>query len=160
MFQIGDKIFYPMHGAGIIEKIEEKEMLGERQKYYIFNMPHRNMKCMIPIEKIGNLSIRKVVDHETLDQVFKNLQQGEPDPSIQRHQRYNIYFNKIKTGNIFDCAEVIRDLMKISKEKTLSSNDKALLNTARQIFVSEIVLVKDIDEETANQLIDNLVYQI
>lgn len=157
MFQIGDKIFYPMHGAGVIEQIEEKEMLGEKQKYYIFNMPHRNMQCMIPIGKTEKLSIREVVDNETLDKVFHTLREGEPDTNVHRHQRYNIYLNKMKTGDIFDCAEVIRDLVSIGKDKTLSSNDKTMLNTARQILVSEVVLVKGIDEETANELIDDII---
>lgn len=157
MFQIGDKIFYPMHGAGIIEQIEEKEMLGKKQKYYIFNMPHRNMQCMIPIGNTKNLAIREVVDDKTLEEVFKTLQEGKPDTSIHRHQRYNIYLNKMKTGDIFDCAEVIRDLVYISKDKNLSSNDKTMLNTARQILVSEVVLVKNIDEETANELIDDII---
>ena len=157
MFQIGDKILYPMHGAGVIEEIEEKEMLGEKQQYYIFNMPHRNMQCMIPIGKTENLSIREVVDNETLEEVLKNLQHGEPDTSVNRHQRYNIYLNKMKTGDIFECAEVIRDLMYIGKSKSLSSNDKSILNTARQILISEVVLVRNIDEETANELIDGVI---
>lgn len=155
MFQIGDKIFYPMHGACIVEAIEEKEILGEKQLYYILNMTLRNMQVMIPMGKTDNLEIREVVDSDILENVLATFQQGEPGPTVnpyQRRQRINM--DKMKSGDIYEGAEVIRDLMSLSKNKKLGMQDKNMLDNARQMLISELVLVKGIAKEQAANLLN------
>lgn len=157
LFQAGDKIMYPMHGAGIIQAIEEKEILGDKQCYYVINIPVGNLQVMIPVGKASDLGIRLIVDLMALDDILSNSTKEEVDPSLQWNQRYRIYMNKMKTGNIHDGAEVIRDLAYKSKNKTLNAAEKGVLNQARQILISELVLVKEISENQAANLLDQMI---
>ena len=146
LFQIGDKVVYPMHGAGIIEAIEEKEILGEKQKYYVMKMPVGNMQVMIPMANVSTLGLRQVVDTDSLEMVLDILK-----------DRYRKNMDKIKTGDIYEVARVVRDLMRREKEKGLSTGERKMLDNARQILISELVLVKEIDQEQANHLLDKVV---
>lgn len=157
MFQIGDKVVYPMHGAGIIEAIEEKEILGEKQKYYVMKMPVGNMQVMIPIANVSNLGLRQVVDTEALEMVLEILKDERQDLTSSWNHRYRKNMDKIKTGDIYEVARVVRDLMRREKEKGLSTGERKMLDNARQILISEFVLVKEIDMEQANHLLDKVV---
>ena len=142
MFEIGDKIVYPMHGAGIIEAIEEKEILGERRNYYVLRMPIGEMKVMVPINNADVVGIRPVIDSEEVGQVFRVLQAEDSPMSTNWNRRYRHNMEKIKTGNIFELAEVVRNLSVRDKEKGLSTGEKKMLDNARQILLSELVLAK------------------
>lgn len=161
MFQIGDKILYPLYGAGIVEGIEEKEVLGENQLYYILNIPHINMKVMVPINKSSDLNIREVVEPEIMDEVLQNLNKGVTDPVIYDNKRSCSEINKqrIKSGDIFKATEIIRDLTRKSKrnKNKLGLDDANMLNTARQILASEVVQVKGITQEQAVTLLNNVI---
>ncbi len=156
MFQIGDKIFYPMQGGCVIMAIEEREILGETQQYYIMNILHRNMQVLIPVDKIQTLGIRNIVEPEQLDNVLTTFYDGETDTSCRDNQRYRRDINKLKTGDIYEGAEVIRDLMRISHKKKLGITDKNMLDNARQILLSEVMLVKGIELEQASDLLDQV----
>ncbi len=155
MFQIGDKVLYPMHGAGIIEAIEEREILGNKQLYYVMNI--RSMQVMFPMGT--TLGIRPIVDSNILDDVINNFHYGESDTSLNPNQRYRSNMNKIRTGDIYQGAEVIRDLLRMGKKRALATGDKAMLDNAQQILLSELILVKGIPQEQAldlfNQVINN-----
>ncbi|MDO7787500.1 CarD family transcriptional regulator [Desulforamulus aquiferis] len=155
MYHIGDKVLYPMHGAGIIDAIEEKEILGNKQLYYVMNI--RNMQVMFPME--SDMRIRPLVDSNILDDVFMTFNDGESDLSLKPNQRYRSNMNKMRSGDIYQGAEVIRDLILMSKKRNLSTGDKTMLENAIQILISELVLVKGIEEEQAvdllNQVINN-----
>jgi CarD family transcriptional regulator len=155
LFQIGDKIVYPMHGAGVIDAFEEKEILGEKQFYYVMNI--RNMQVMVPREKTSGLGIRQVVDLDILESVLKDFNLEESDTTLNHNQRYRINMNKMKSGDIFEGAQVIRDLMRIGKKKTIGTGDKMMLDNARQILISELVLVKGIDQEQAVDLLNQFI---
>ncbi|WP_078554008.1 CarD family transcriptional regulator [Bacillus alkalicellulosilyticus] len=154
MYQIGDKIVYPMYGAGVIKDIEEKEILGETRSYYIFQMDHSNMQVMIPQGKTDGLGIRGVVDSDTLEQVLEIIFDGEPDLSVNRHQRYHLNVKKLKSGDIFENAQVIRDLVYLRKQQKISTQDKSLLDNALQILTSELILVKGLTEEQATEMLN------
>ena len=147
MFKIGDKIVYPMHGAGIIEGIEEKEILGDKRQYYVLRMPIGDMKVMIPISNVESIGIRKVIAGEEVRDVFNVLQQEDSPMSTNWNRRYRSNMEKIKSGNIYDLAEVVRNLTSRDKEKGLSTGEKKMLDSARQILLSELVLAKDGEEE-------------
>ncbi|MGD8188374.1 CarD family transcriptional regulator [Brevibacillus ginsengisoli] len=153
MFKIGDKIFYPNHGAGVIHSIEEKEFLGEKHLYYVLNMLLKGLQIMVPVEKMSNLGIRLVVKLDTLDNVLAMFNEEEPDLTINSTQRHRINLDKLKRGDIYEGAEVIRDLVCIGKKKVLGAGDKMMLDSAREILLSELALVKGIEKEQASLLL-------
>lgn len=153
MFEVGDKIYYPMHGAGVIEAIEEKEILGEKQLYYIMKMSFRKIQLMIPMEKTSSLKLRPLVDTQTLEDVLACFHEGETDSTINKTQRYRNNILKLKSGDIYEGVQVIRDLSRLNKKKSLGTDDKAILNQAQQFLISELVFVKGIKEEQAAELL-------
>ena len=158
MFQVGDKIFYPMHGAGIIEAVEEKEVLGNNKLYYILNIPGVKLQIMIPTDNVTNLGIRQIVAPEILENVLNSFNHGDTDPSIFEDQRYCRDMNKkkIKTGDIYKGTEIIRDLTRKSQRNKLGAEDINMLNSAREIFVSELMQVKGVPRDQAVHLLDNV----
>jgi len=154
LFKIGDKVVYPMHGAGVIEAIEEKEVLGEKRLYYILRLPVGDMKVMIPISNGKEVGLRGVVDQEGVKKVIHILRQQSSSMSTNWNRRYRANLEKIKSGNIYEVAEVVRNLVKRDREKGLSSGERKMLENARQILISELVLATELEEEKAQLLID------
>ncbi|PFQ40473.1 transcription factor YdeB [Bacillus cereus] len=146
MFQIGDNIVYPMHGAGIIEAIEEKEFSGKKQQYVVIKMSISNMQVMIPTGKILNSNIRPVIDILALKHIIHIFHHEESCKSLPWKQRHKVNTDKIKTGEIQEGAEVVRDLMRMKKEKALNTSEKKLLDDAYKFLVSELELIKGITE--------------
>nr|WP_262383011.1 CarD family transcriptional regulator [Bacillus infantis] len=146
LFQIDDNVVYPMHGVGIIKAIEEKEVLGEKQQYYVIKMLVGNMEVMIPAGKIVNSGIRPVTDIIALKQLMNIFQNGETDRLLPWKQRFKVNMDKIKTGKIQECTEVVRDLMRMKKEKALNTSERQMLNNAHEILISELGLMKGITE--------------
>lgn len=154
MFQIGDRILYPMHGAGIIEAIEEKEILGEKQDYYVIKMPIGDMHIMVPMGKEDDLGIRLTVDMETLNKAMLIFHREDSDSALPWNQRNRINMDKMKTGDIQDGAEVVRDLLGRSKIKVLNTSERRMLDIAKKILVSEVALVKGFSEIQATDLLN------
>src|SRR3954471_425239 len=146
LFQIGDNIVYPMHGAGIIKAIEEKEISGEKQQYYVIKMLIANMQVMIPTGKILSSNIRPITDIIALKHIIHIFQHGESDRLLPWKQRYKVNTDKVKTGKIQEGAEVVRDLMRMKKEKALNSSEKTMLDNAHGFLMSELGLIKGITE--------------
>lgn len=157
MFDIGDRIVYPMHGAGIIVAIEEREILDEKKKYYIMKMPIGDMKVMVPVDNVGDIGIREIVENDDIDRVFAVLSGNQTKMPQNWNRRYRINMDKIKSGNIFEIASVVRNLMIRDREKGLSTGERKMLNSAKQMLVSEIVLAKDIDQDETERLIDEAI---
>lgn len=142
MFNVGDKIVYPMHGAGVIESIEEREILGQKQNYYVMKMPVGDMRVMIPTHNVDGIGIREVIDRHDVDKVFEILQDQSINVTNNWNKRYRENMTKIKSGNIYEVADVVRTLMIREREKGLSTGERKMLNSARQILISELVLAK------------------
>ena len=157
MFVIGDRIVYPMHGAGIIEQIEEKKILGESRKYYILKVPCGDMKIMIPIESCNEIGVRAIISVQEVNEVIQVLAAESSEMSNNWNRRYRENMEKLKTGDIYNVAEVVRNLMRTDKEKKLSTGEKKMLSNAKQILISEIILVKGIDQNTAEDIINSSV---
>lgn len=155
MFVIGDRIVYPMHGAGIIEEIEEKLILGESRKYYILKVPCGDMKIMIPVESCREIGVRSIISMEEINTVIEVLSAESSEMSNNWNRRYRENMEKLKTGDIFNVAEVVRNLMRTDKDKKLSTGEKKMLSNAKQILISEIILVQGVDHETAEDIIDS-----
>ena len=153
MFNVGDKVVYPMHGAGIIEAIETKEILGKVKQYYVLQMPIGDMKVMIPVSSVDEAGLRQVIDIETVQQVLDVLRKKRVASTANWNRRYRAHLEKIKTGDIFAIAEVVRNLTCRDKEKGLSTCERKMLDTAKQILVSELALAKDLDHDGAMNLL-------
>lgn len=157
MFNVGDKVVYPMHGAGIIEAIEEKEILGEKKNYYIMRIPIGDMKVMIPMDNVDEIGLRDVVDDKAIDLVLGILRDDQTDMSTNWNRRYRANLDKIKSGDIYEIADVVRNLMIRDSEKGLSTGERKMLDNAKQILISELVLAKELNQEEAFALLDNII---
>ena len=157
MFNIGEKIVYPMHGAGVIKSIEEREILGEKRNYYIMKMPIGDMQVMIPLDQMEEIGIRKVIDFKEIKNVLDVLASETTKMHKNWNRRYRANMELIKTGDIYEIAEVVRNLTLRDKEKGLSTGERKMLSNARQILISEIVLVAEISEEEAIDLIEEVI---
>lgn len=157
MFNIGDKVVYPMHGAGIIESIEEKDILGKKEKYYVMKMPVGDMKVMIPTEKAEDIGMRSIINTSETDKIFRDLSTPGSDMSNNWSKRYKENFDKIKSGNVYEVTDVVKNLIQRDKEKGLSTGEKKMLNSAKQILISEIMLANGIDKDEVERKIVNTV---
>ena len=153
MFNVGDKIVYPMHGAGTIDSIEEKNILGEKQSYYILKMPGE-VKVMIPTAKAEEVGVRNIINKDSADKVFGILAQDETEMEKNWNKRYRDNMEKMKSGDIYEIADVVRNLSFKQKEKGLSTGEKKMLNNAKQILVSELVLAEHASQEEIEEEVE------
>lgn len=161
MFSIGEKIVYPLHGAGVVEAIEEKEILGKKKKYYVMRVFSGNMTVLIPVDNCEEIGVRQVIDKVEAKKVVEYFK-TEPlydDDNWNRRQRENMI--KLKSGDIYKVLDVLKDLLYRDKLKGLSTSERKALVNARQIIVSELVMsgfagVEDI-ELIMDSIIDGLI---
>jgi len=156
MFKIGDKVVYPMHGAGIIEAIEDREFMGRVQAYYVMKLPFGGMKVMIPLNNVENIGLRQVVGMTEINKVFNILKDRKKVAATTWNRRVKAHMDKMKSGDIYEVAEVVRNLALQDREKRLSTGERRLLENARQILISELVLAQDIEEQSAALQISEL----
>ena len=154
MFNVGDKIVYPMHGAGTIDAIEQKDILGEKQDYYIINMPGE-VKVMVPISKAPEVGVRNVINKDEAGKVLQVLEADETQMPNNWNKRYKENMEKMKSGDIYEVADVVRNLSYKQKEKGLSTGEKKMLNNAKQILISELVLAEHASADEVENLIEN-----
>ncbi len=163
MFAIGDKIVYPLHGAGTIEAIEEKEILGVKKKYYVMRVFCGNMTMLIPVDNCDEIGVRTVIDKKEAKEVLEYFK-NEPlydDENWNRRQRENM--QKIKSGDIYKVLDALKALLYRERLKGLSTGERKALSSARQIIVSELIMSgfasrEDI-ELIMDGIIDNLIIQ-
>lgn len=154
MFKIGDKIVYPMHGAGIIDSVETKEFLGEEKEYFILKMPIGNMDISIPKANINKMNIRDVISKKEGEKILAILEQDPKDLNSNWNLRYRENQEILKTGDIFKIANMVRDLVALDDDKGLSTTEKKLLNRARRIMASELVMSGSLERDEAEKMID------
>ena len=148
MYKIGDSVVYPMHGAGIIEDIEEKEVLGKKQSYYVVRMPVGDMKVMVPMENAAGVGMRDVIDKDDAQKVMEAFRNTETDVIQNWNKRFRENMVRIKSGDIYEVAAVVKSLMLRDKEKGLSTGERKMLSNAKQILISEIVVATGIDHQS------------
>lgn len=153
MFNIGDRIVYPMHGAGIIENEETKEILGEERRYFIMRMPIGDMKVMVPVDNVEEVGVREIINKEEMEEVIDVLKGNRTDMPQNWNRRYRLNMDRIKSGDIYEIAAVVRNLMLLDSEKGLSTGERKMLNDAKQMLVSEMVLVCELDVEEVEELV-------
>ena len=155
MFSIGEKISYPMHGAGIIEGIEDQMILDVKRSYYILRMSYGDMKVMVPVENSDEVGVRPIIDETKFQDVLSVLGEDPTPMQPNWNKRIRENLDKLKTGDLCKVADVVRTLMCSDRRKKLSTGEKKMLNNARHLLVSEFVLVRNISAEDAEKLIDD-----
>lgn len=152
MFCIGDRVVYPMHGAGIIEAVEERNMTGERQSYYVMLLPGE-MRVFIPTSSVSTMGLRQVVSKGEVPKVLCVLRDSLDEDQGNWNRRYRANLEKMRTGCIMAVAEVVGTLTIRDRTRGLSTGEKRMLEKAQQILISELTLVEDISEEEAQRLV-------
>jgi CarD family transcriptional regulator len=162
MYHIGDRIVYPMHGAGTIESIEEREVLGKKQNYYIMRIPAGDMTVMIPTLNCEEIGVRCVICKEEAAKVLETFRTVPIPNDSNWNKRHRDNMIKIRSGDIYQVLEVVKDLMYRDKSKGLSTSERKMMNNAKQILISELVLsniaeqedIESIMIDTVNDLFD------
>ncbi len=154
MFNVGDRVVYPMHGAGTIEGVEEKEILGKTHRYYVLRLPIGDMKVMIPVDNTEGIGLRDVISPSDVDKVMGVLREECTAMSTNWNRRYRHNLEKIKTGDIYEVAGVVRNLASREREKGLSTGERKMLDSAKEILISELILARDWDREEALNVLE------
>ena len=156
MYKVGDKVVYPHHGAGTVVKKESREVLGEKREYLTIKILHNDMTVTIPLDSAERVGLRKVIEEETVDQVIEVLQGDGTKMPKNWNRRFKHNRDKMKTGDIFELAEVVRNLSLRDHEKGLSTGEKQMFVKAKKILASELMYAKDMDEEEAAEWLDGV----
>lgn len=157
MFKVGDLAVYPAHGVGLIEKIEAQEISGCRQDFYVMRILDNDMIIMIPTNNVENVGLREIIEHAEVATLYSILKKRDvPIDNQTWNRRYREYMDKIKTGSVFEVAEVYRDLLILKIEKDLSFGERKMLDTARNLLVKEISLAKKVGEEQVKKELDKI----
>ncbi len=139
MFQIGDLVCYPMHGVGVVEAIEEQQVLGESKQYYMLRFVMGRMNAMVPVDSAEGVGLRPLVDKQSCDQVVKFLETEDcSEESDNWNQRYRENLDKLRLGDIFSVADVVKCLIRRDRDKGLSAGERKMYLTARQVLVAEL----------------------
>lgn len=153
---IGDRMVYPMHGAGEIMGIEENEVGGVKNSYYIFRLPIGDMKLMLPVDKVEEAGLRELIEPAQVAEVVKVLQAETDTLQGSWNKRYHMNLERLKTGDILDAAAIARNLSRQNSKKKISSGEKRLLDLSRQLLITELVYVCDKSPEEITAWVDEL----
>lgn len=159
MYQIGDKIVHPMHGAGIIDSIVSRKLNGVQREYYQMRLPTGSMLVMIPTDHTEEIGVRPIVDEEEANQVMAALGSIEVDMSQNWSHRYRENMLRLKSGDLIEVARVVKGLMLRDDERGLSTGERKMLHSAKQILISELVLSQDLSYETVEERISRALAQ-
>jgi CarD family transcriptional regulator len=155
-FEVGDNVVYPHHGAGKVLKKEQKEIFGEKREYLTIKILHNDMTVMVPCDNAGKAGLRRVIDEETVKKVLAVLQDDVSEMPKNWNRRFKHNRDKIKTGDIYELAEVVRNLAIREYEKGLSTGEKQMFTRAKKILASELMYALEMGEEEAEEHLDNL----
>ena len=156
MFRKGDKVVYPHHGAAVIEDLVEREIFGSRKTYFKLRLAHGDLTLMVPIDSTEEVGLREVVSKRDIKKVFDLLKEEEEATATNWSRRYKTNLAKLSSGDIFQVAEVVRNLSVREKDKGLSAGEKHMLAKARQILVSELTFAFNSTEEKAEAMLDKV----
>ena len=160
LYEVGDKVVYPHHGAGKIVRRELKEVLGKEREYLTIQILYNEMTVEVPTENADRAGLRKVISEETVDEVIAVLRDDGSQMPKNWNRRFKHNRDKIKTGDIFELAEVVRNLSIRDLDKGLSTGEKQMFGRAKKILASELMYARDMEEEEANEFLENLLEEI
>ena len=154
MFRKGDTVVHPEHGAAVIEELRTREVLGERKKYLVLRVAYGDLTLMVPVESTEEVGLRQVVSKNEVKKVMNVLKQDESKMAANWSRRFKNNIEKLRSGDIYQVAEVVRNLAIRERQKGLSAGEKRMLTKARQILVSELTFALSVSEEEAEQRLD------
>lgn len=157
MFNVGDRIAHPMHGAGVIDSIVTRHIDGADKKYYALQLPSADMLVMIPVESSENIGVRPIIEPQEADRIISSIADIEVNMTQNWNKRYRENMLKIKSGDLMEVAEVIKGLMLRDTDRGLSTGERKMLHFAKQILISEIVLSKSSSYEEIEERINSAV---
>ena len=160
MYSVGDKVVYPHHGAGKIMKIEQKDVLGQQRDYLTIQILHNDMTVMVPVENADRAGLRKVIESDVVDRVLEVLRGDPTNMPKNWSRRYKHNRDKLKTGDIFEVAEVVRNLAIRHADKGLSTGEKQMFSKAKKILASELMYARNFDEDEANAFLETVLEDI
>ena len=156
MYKVGDKVVYPHHGAGTVVKKEKRDVLGEKREYLTIKILHNDMTVNVPSENAEKVGLRKVIGEDMVKVVVKALTGGGTQMPKNWNRRFKHNRDKMKTGDILELAEVVRNLSLRDREKGLSTGEKQMFVKAKKILASELMYAKDLDEEATAEWLEGV----
>jgi CarD family transcriptional regulator len=156
LFEVGDKVVYPHHGAGTVVKKEKREVLGQTREYLTIQILHNDMTVNVPVESAEQVGLRTVIDEDLVNTVVKALTGGSTEMPKNWNRRFKHNRDKMKTGDIFELAEVVKNLSLRDHEKGLSTGEKQMFVKAKKILASELMYAKGVDEEEAAEWLEGV----
>ena len=160
MFEVGDKVVYPHHGAGTVVKKEKREILGQTREYLTIQILHNDMTVNVPVENAEQVGLRTVIDEDLVNTVVKALTAGESEMPKNWNRRFKHNRDKMKTGDIFELAEVVKNLNLRDHEKGLSTGEKQMFVKAKKILASELMYAKGMDAEEAAEWLEDVLSNV
>ncbi|MFT5221899.1 MAG: CarD family transcriptional regulator [Glaciecola sp.] len=155
-YRVGDTVVYPHHGAAVIERKEERVLKGEKREYLVLRLTYGDLTLMVPCDACEEVGIRAVVSKEEVEQVMDILREPEGKSPTNWSRRFKANYEKLRSGDIFQVAEVVRNLATREKDKGLSAGEKRMLTKAKQILLSELSVAIKKDEDKAEEIIDKV----
>jgi CarD family transcriptional regulator len=156
LYKVGDKVVYPHHGAGTVVKKESRVVLGQKREYLTIKILHNDMTVNVPTENADTVGLRKVIDEQMVTKVMKALTGTGTQMPKNWNRRFKHNRDKMKTGDIFELAEVVRNLALRDHEKGLSTGEKQMFVKAKKILASELMYAKEMDEDEAAEWLDGV----
>ncbi len=148
IFKVGDNAVYPSHGVGVVRGVQIKEVAGKKKYFYILQLHHNGSTILIPTDKVKDVGLRSIISEKEVPKIYRILKAKEEATDAQTwNRRYREYMEKIKTGSIFEIAEVLRDLYRLKFDKDLSFGERKMLDTAKSLLVKELSLAQKIKEQ-------------
>jgi CarD family transcriptional regulator len=154
VFDVGDKVVYPHHGAAVVERRERRTFDGQEREYLVLRVAYGDLTVMVPADNTDRVGLREVINDEEVEEVFAVLRKKEARMPTNWSRRYKNHVEKLKSGDIYQVAEVVRNLSIRDKDKGLSAGEKKMLTKARQILVSELTFAIGVSEEEAEARLD------
>ncbi len=148
LFKVGDNAVYPSHGVAVIKKIDEKEVGGKKKKFYVLQVLENDMTIMVPTDNTQSVGLRPIVGKKEIINVYKILKQRDIKiDNTTWNRRYREYMEKIRTGSVFEIAEVLRNLFMLKINKELSFGERKMLDQAKQLLIKELSIAQEQDEQ-------------
>jgi CarD family transcriptional regulator len=155
-FDVGDKVVYPHHGAAVVESREMKQVFGESKEYLVLRLAFGDLKLSVPVDNTAEVGLREIINDEEVEEVFAVLMKKDVRMPTNWSRRYKNHVEKLKSGDIYQVAEVVRNLSHRDKDKGLSAGEKRMLTRARQILVSELTFAIGVSESEAEARLNEI----
>ena len=156
MYQVGDKVVHPMHGAGVIDSIVQRKVSGHVQEFYLLKLSVGNMVVMVPTDNTGEIGMRPVVSDTRAEELMSEMEDIEVDMTQNWNRRYRENMVRLKSGDLLEVARVVKGLLRRDSQRGVSNGERKMLHTAKQILISELVLAQSLPYETVESSINSL----